>query len=340
MNVELSQSLIPIETFFINRSDTYTKQNENGSYTRIEHPLTTYILKRHLDGEITIGAYQLDKNNAVKYLCFDLDPEHLDDPKETARKILDECINKPTKETPRFYRKSVLLEASRYPDQSYHIWVLFTPSIPAKVARWLGLKILEHANINPKTVEVFPKQEELTKDLPFGNLVKLPLGFHRREKKWSKFLDLETFALLPNEVVFDIWGISFSEADMEKIMSFSSKREIQTKFELPKDFKPLPDEEEERSARWLAKYWLPGYRNDLEISFLGLCLKRGVSFESAYAIIDQVCNLTNTTGNDRRVALEKVKYHYEKRRSLGSKLKASSGLRGVIKDLIADGLAR
>jgi len=180
---------------FASRRDVYAKQQPDGGYLKVEEPLTAQVVERHLSGEVTIGFYQLDGDNNVKWLCWDLDPEKLADPLETAKRIVEECVLKPSPETPRFYKNSVLLEASRHPDPSYHVWVLFSIPIPAKAARWLGLKILEHANTNPKLVEVFPKQTKLTTDRSYGNLVKAPLGFHRVKKKWSRFLDL--FSLKP-----------------------------------------------------------------------------------------------------------------------------------------------
>ena len=323
---------VPLRRLFISRADTYAQQNANGSYTRVEHPLTEYVLARHLAGEITVGPYQLDVNNHVKELIYDLDPEHLDNPRETAEKILFECLNKPTPETTRFYRPSVLLEASRYPDPSYHIRVMFEPSIPAKVARWLGLKVLEHGNINPKTVEVFPKQEELTKERPFGNFVKLPLGFHRVEKKWSRFLDFETFEPLPPTCLFDVEGSSLSKHDVDRVLAFKEKTGVQVRFVMPTNYKPLENEEENRIVEFLAKYWKPGYRNKLEMSFLGWCLKTGISYESAYRIIDAVTSVCGDEEGPSRLRL--VKYHYENRQVLGSSLKGFRGLIDVIREVL------
>jgi len=316
---------------FVNRDDTYAIQLPSGSYSRVEATLTNEVLEKHLKGEVTVGAYQLDNNNTVKWFCFDLDPEHLDDPKAPAQKLLDVCFE-------RIWKHSVLLEASRYPDPSYHLWIFFSAPFPAKAARWLGYRIIELASLNPRQIEVFPKQDELTKEFPYGNLVKLPLGFHRKAKKWSRFLDFETFQ--PTEVdLSEVWGTSFSEADTEGILAFKEKV-VQARFELPKSFKPLRSREEERTARMLAKYWVTGYRNDLEISFLGLCIKKGVSRESAYRIIEQVCRITATSKGDTEKALRKVEYHYEKRRSLGQQLKAKKGIKDVMVELKSRGLVK
>ena len=324
---------------FVNRPDVYAEQQPNKKYLKIKEPLTTEVIQRHLQGEITVGVYQLDGNNYVKWLCFDLDPGTLENPKETVRAIIQECVSKPDPKTPRFYKKAVLLEASRYPDASYHIWVFFEPvPVPAKVARWLGMKILEHANINPKLVEVFPKQTELTKDRPYGNLVKLPLGLHRKAEKWSYFLNLETFKPLLKSCIFNVQGVSFLESELAIICSFEDKKHVQIKFKMPKNYKPLKNKDEEKIVKFLAKYWKkpspakPGNRNKLEMAFLGYCLKKGVSFESAYRIIDQVAIATGDEERGHRLQL--VKYHYQNRRNLTPQLLGISGLKQIVMETV------
>ena len=180
-----------LKELFVNRTDCYCIQLKQG-YSKVAEPLTDEILLKHLSGEITVGSYQLDSCSYVKWLCFDFDPEKLPDPKEAAKQVLAVLLEKEKGEDgierPRVWPNCVILEASRYPDPSYHIWVLFLIPVKAKVARWLGLRVLEMANLNPKQMEVFPKQNELTPEKPYGNFVKLPLGKHQVEGKWSRIL--------------------------------------------------------------------------------------------------------------------------------------------------------
>ena len=256
---------------FINRADCYAVQTSKG-YIKIEEPLTREVLEAHLRGEKTIGAYQLSpEDSTVKSIIFDLDPEKLGDPKEAAERIIKVCFEKPDGKHPRIWEHSLLLEASRYPDPSYHVWIFFLVPFPAKAARWLGYRILELAELNPARIEVFPKQNELSRDRPYGNFVKLPLGFHRVEKKWSCFLEPGTFKPLEPDILEEVSGISFSEADTRRILELAAqKKTVQVKLNLPETFKSLPDLEEERAVRFLCKYWKPGYRNHLELSFLVL----------------------------------------------------------------------
>jgi hypothetical protein len=300
----------------------------------VEQSLTDDILLQHLKGEVTVGSYQLDKDSRVKWLCFDLDPERLENAKTTSEGILGVLLeterDSEGNKTPRVSPNCIVLEASRHPDPSYHIWVLFLLHVKAKVARWFGLRVLEMANVSPKTVEVFPKQEEITADRPFGNFVKLPFGFHQVERKWSRMLDFDTFEPLPLEALENKHGLSFSEKHMAKLECMQTKRNVQVTFELPTAFKPLNSAEEERGVQFLCKYWREGARNRLEMYFLGLCLKKGVSFESAKRIISQVADRTNDS--EKQARLELVTYHYSNRGNVS--LKGSSGIREIIQEML------
>jgi hypothetical protein len=325
-----------LSDLFVTRRDCYCVQLKHG-YSKVDEPLTDDVLREHVQGKRTVGGYQLTKDNLVKWLGFDLDPEKLSGPRETALKILHVCFEEKEeadeRKRPRIWQKAVLLEASRYPDPSYHIWILFEPRILAKVAHWLGLGILELANLNPKEVEVFPKQTELTTDRPFGNFVKLPCGLHQVERKWSKFLDPSTFEPLSMEMLQHVQGISFSESDLTRIMSFEKKNHVQTSLLTPENFKCLNDKEEEEAVKFLCKYWVKGHRNELEMYFLGLCLKRGVSHESARRIIEEVTIRTND--EDKQQRLELVDYHYKNR--LNVSLKGKSGIREIFGELRKSG---
>ncbi|MEM3828597.1 MAG: hypothetical protein QXP36_05235, partial [Conexivisphaerales archaeon] len=305
---------------FINRTDCYCLQKSNGSFIKIDKPLTLNVLADHLVGKQTVGAYQLGLDNTVKYACSDLDPEKLTDPEAAARKILSVCFEKKREadgvERPRIWPHSVVLEASRWPDPSYHIWILFNVQIHARVARWLGMRILELAGLSPKEVEIFPKQTELTPERPYGNFVKLPLGKHQAANKWSRLLDFETFQPIPNETLLECFGISFSEADTAKIMSFKAEKSVQVPLKLHEFMVSLPNEEEEQAAKFLARYWVRGRRNQLEMAFLGFCIKRGIAYESARRIIERVCDLASDEEKPSRLAL--VDYHYKNRVGLGS----------------------
>ena len=98
------------------------------------------------------------------------------------------------------------------------MWVFFNPVIPAKVAKWLGESVILKSGIKTE-LELFPKQTEIEKG-GYGNGVKVPLGIHRQEKKYSRFLDFETLQPLPNNILFDIEEATLSDQDIEKILQY------------------------------------------------------------------------------------------------------------------------
>jgi hypothetical protein len=108
---------------------------------------------------------------------------------------------------------------------------------------------------------------------------------------------------LPNEALLDCFGIAFSEAELSKIMAFPEKDSVQVSLKLSDFLMSLPSEEEQRAAEFLAKYWVKGRRNQLEMAFLGYCLKRGVSYESARRIVERVCDLTGDEEKAARLRL-------------------------------------
>jgi len=60
----------------------------------------------------------------------------------------------------------------------------------------------------------------------YGNAVKLPLGFHRVEKKWSKFLDPETLNPIDSiEALENIVGASFLEKELREILEIARKEQ-------------------------------------------------------------------------------------------------------------------
>jgi len=206
------ENVLLIDKLFAHRRDTYAVQQEDGSYIRLEEPLTVDVLRRHLAGDITVGTYQINPvDNTVKWICFDVDPEHVKDPQQVTVALYNESCR-------RFSRRTVLLEASRWPDPSFHIWVFFEPEFPAKAARWLGHKILEYTGV---IVELFPKQAEVNPG-DFGNLMKLPGGFHRETKKWSTFL-MGDLTPIGTKVLNETEGCTFSERDIERILKLADK---------------------------------------------------------------------------------------------------------------------
>jgi hypothetical protein len=160
---------------FVHRKDVYAVQVRYGNkyiYVPKYQPLTQEDIEKHLEGKITLGVYTLGLDNTVKWMCFDIDSQHVKNSEDARDLIYKRCAQK-------FGRGAVRVEASGSPC-NFHVWVFFADPIEARFARALGLKILE----NIDHVELFPKQMVLT-GKRLGNLVKLPLGYHKKSGNWS-----------------------------------------------------------------------------------------------------------------------------------------------------------
>jgi hypothetical protein len=176
--------------YFVNRDDTYAAQNQDGSYFRVEAPLTDDVLLSHLRGEVTVGVYQIEpEKSTVKWLCFDVDSKEMAEVGRLRDSIVksDFCA-----------KDNILVEDTG--GRGYHLWIFFEPPIPALVAYYVGRKFEQQSKVK---CEVFPKQRAVE---AFGNLVKLPLGVHRKTGQISKFigvssLDEVTKITIPEEQI-------------------------------------------------------------------------------------------------------------------------------------------
>lgn len=160
---------------FVHRRDVYAVQVQYGNeyiYVPRYQPLTEDLVQQHLDGKITLGVYTLNVDNTVKWICFDIDHAHVKNPEETCQLILEKCISK-------FGAEAVRVEESGTP-LNFHVWLFFDEPVEARFARALGLEVLKGV----EHVELFPKQTSL-QGKQLGNLVKLPLGYHKKAGKWS-----------------------------------------------------------------------------------------------------------------------------------------------------------
>jgi len=165
-----------IEKIFIHRRDCFATQQSNGAYYPTRREITIEDIKKHLNGDITLGAYCLNTDNTVKWACIDLDGTDLRRLKGDATILYDLF--------PEFSR--ILEESGR---RGYHVWVLFNVSVPASYAQQLIKSRLNR--INMLRFEIFPKQVSLSETRKYGNLVKIPLGVHKLSGKKSKILKYE-----------------------------------------------------------------------------------------------------------------------------------------------------
>ena len=58
---------------FFHRKDAFATQQKSGAYYITKRRITLKDIQTHLNGNITLGAYCLEKDNTVKWACVDID---------------------------------------------------------------------------------------------------------------------------------------------------------------------------------------------------------------------------------------------------------------------------
>jgi superfamily II DNA or RNA helicase len=155
-------------------------------------PLTSFMIERHLRGELTIGVYPLLPGNRCSFLAFDCDGQNWQD---DSTAILSTC---------RQWEIPAYRERSRSGNGA-HIWIFFDAPHPAAQARTLGSLILTATMETRSEIglgsydRMFPNQDFVPEG-GFGNLIALPLQKIPRQAGNSVFIDDHGIAFT------DQWG--------------------------------------------------------------------------------------------------------------------------------------
>jgi hypothetical protein len=126
----------------------------------VKEPVTLAHYRRHLEGKISLGIYPLTSQGLVRWLAIDVD---LPDPLHTLR-LLDALSNLGV-------TKGVYLERSK--SKGFHVLFLLSDWVAALEVRRIARSALQEAGLSP-TTEVFPKQDRLTRETPWGSYLNLP----------------------------------------------------------------------------------------------------------------------------------------------------------------------
>jgi len=170
---------LQVMKMFFHRKDVFAQQVDGGSYIPIRRPIRLSDIQKHIQGEKTLGAYCLDKDNTIKWTCVDLDGTNLLLMRMQAEEIFN---NIPLNS---LIQAKILEFSGR---RGYHVWLIFNKKIPAA----FGQKLVK-ARLTEKGLgyyEVFPKQVELS-GKGFGNLVKIPMALHKKSGRYSKIIKIE-----------------------------------------------------------------------------------------------------------------------------------------------------
>lgn len=183
--------------YICHRKDDYGLQLRNGSYSRQGGQLTYTQVLEHLEGDKTVGVYQTAyPAETCRWIAYDIDDHSGKGFSKIQRTLLETALK--ANKVP-FY-----VEGSGSKD-SYHFWVFFKHPVSLALAYNYARAMVVQKGRYMFSGEIFPKQEKLSPDKVYGNLIKLPLGLNRKSNSWSYFEgpfdDIETVDLTDWEPV-------------------------------------------------------------------------------------------------------------------------------------------
>lgn len=184
---------------FAGREDTYARQwSEQGGtgYTPVNEPFTPAVARQHFLGTCTVGIYPIRLDGTCTYCAIDLDITKVALEKATRRQSLAQELRANLRATAslvldrlRSLGLSPLFEHSGY--KGRHYWIMLEQPEPADILHQFGRLLLPWLApvLGPDFhLEFFPKQGTL-KGKGLGNLIKVPLGIHRRTGHRAHLLD-------------------------------------------------------------------------------------------------------------------------------------------------------
>lgn len=172
---ELTQAL---SDTFVQRFDLYPKQLDKGQYVAVHEPLPRSMLRRHLQGTETLGAYLLSADSQARFLVLDAD----DEPDRRRLLALSRVLQQ--------LGCPSYVEASR---RGGHLWLFFATPRPGKDVRRFGKGLQAYFNL--AEIELYPKQDTLRSGP--GSLIRLPFGIHKKSGKRYGFYTPQGEALAP-----------------------------------------------------------------------------------------------------------------------------------------------
>jgi hypothetical protein len=183
---------------FSGRTECFARQwadkaEGKSGYVPVRHPMTEKDIRDHLNGIKTLGIYLLHEDDTVSLGVIDVDlikslreASPSSGQKNVIRREI-EYLFQQVRESSRKNGLTCLPEFSG--GKGYHFWYFFREPIAASRVKSLlkGLTEPLAKDLTCFNLEVFPKQDRLA-GKGLGNLVKLPLGIHRKTGKPSHFI--------------------------------------------------------------------------------------------------------------------------------------------------------
>lgn len=154
---------------------TYNPKTGRSAY-QVKKPVTDNVFLAHLQGRTPYGLYLLN-GNTTRAIVIDFDKEN--------SLLPIGFVN-----SAKHYEISSYIERSK--SKGYHVWIFFTENgVPAAKARLVAQHILDV--IEAPETEIFPKQDSLNSDSPYGNFINAPMFGQLVKKGRTVFLNPATF---------------------------------------------------------------------------------------------------------------------------------------------------
>ncbi len=151
---------------FSGRKDAYGLHN-----FCLKEEVNTDVYKKHIDGLQRIGIYPIYNKELVNWIAIDLDEDDFEKTLTIKKKLAELGLN-------------IYIERSK--SKGYHLWCFFNKPILAVSPRLVVESVLEELNI---ICEIFPKQDKLDDNHPYGNYINLPLFGGDLNNERTIFLD-------------------------------------------------------------------------------------------------------------------------------------------------------
>ncbi len=196
-----TEDLIRFLHLFAGREDVHARQwadGDQGGYSPVKRPLTPDLLRAHLAGDHTLGVYPLRLDQTVLFFALDLDinKRAIDRARgdlEASKKLRLAVHHEGLRIQARCTELGLpgVLEDSGY--KGRHYWIFLREPTEAELVVRLAQALVQHLRpADPNLhIEFFPKQCRASKGAALGNLIKLPLGFHRRSMRRALLLDAQ-----------------------------------------------------------------------------------------------------------------------------------------------------
>ncbi len=186
---------------FAGREDVYARQwiDDDGKagYVPVREALTVDVIQSHLRGDATVGVYPVFEGDKAQFLALDIDIK-----KEALHKaqqndaLMDALRAQVCKDMRRVCAGFASLNLPVYVEDSghkgAHVWLFFQSTVRAGDLRKFGRAFVKRFGPSSEELqwELFPKQDAVGED-ELGNLIKLPLGVHRKTGRRALFVDPE-----------------------------------------------------------------------------------------------------------------------------------------------------